>query len=225
MKIETIVYCVVALILGMLIANMLQNVCGCKIVEGAVLGGSVNKHYNNNGSGANNNCSGTNNNNCSGTNGWAYLDGAEELINAANIAEKNNANFGAGKLSTSPPDVAPTLPPTTTLAIPSATVNPSTIFSPRVTRARGFVPPPPTATDYAAAEAAEAAEVAAQQLEDQRRFCECMDGQYSMGNRNLGSNNRRADLVCNAMMRQYGRPDGHVGKTLCGTANGETILF
>ena len=35
MKTETIVYCVVALLLGMLLANMLNNVCGCKnIVEG-----------------------------------------------------------------------------------------------------------------------------------------------------------------------------------------------
>lgn len=35
MKTETIVYCVVALLLGMLLANMLKNVCGCKnIVEG-----------------------------------------------------------------------------------------------------------------------------------------------------------------------------------------------
>ena len=34
MNSETIVYCVVALILGMLLANMLKNVCGCKTVEG-----------------------------------------------------------------------------------------------------------------------------------------------------------------------------------------------
>ena len=34
MNTETIVYCVVALILGMLMANMLKNVCGCKTVEG-----------------------------------------------------------------------------------------------------------------------------------------------------------------------------------------------
>ena len=34
MKTETIVMCVVALILGMLMANMLKSVCGCKIVEG-----------------------------------------------------------------------------------------------------------------------------------------------------------------------------------------------
>ena len=34
MKSETIVYCVVALLLGMLLANMLKNVCGCKTVEG-----------------------------------------------------------------------------------------------------------------------------------------------------------------------------------------------
>lgn len=34
MKTETIVMCVVALLLGMLLANMLTNVCGCKVVEG-----------------------------------------------------------------------------------------------------------------------------------------------------------------------------------------------
>ena len=34
MKTETIVMCVVALLLGMLLANMLKNVCGCKVVEG-----------------------------------------------------------------------------------------------------------------------------------------------------------------------------------------------
>ena len=28
------IMCVVALILGMLLANMLKNVCGCKVVEG-----------------------------------------------------------------------------------------------------------------------------------------------------------------------------------------------
>ena len=39
MNSETIVYCVVALLLGMLMANMLKNVCGCK-VEG---NSSVNK--------------------------------------------------------------------------------------------------------------------------------------------------------------------------------------
>ena len=31
---QTIVCCVVALLLGMLLANMLKNVCGCKVVEG-----------------------------------------------------------------------------------------------------------------------------------------------------------------------------------------------
>ena len=31
---QTIVCCVVALLLGMLLANMLKNVCGCKTVEG-----------------------------------------------------------------------------------------------------------------------------------------------------------------------------------------------
>ena len=35
MNTETIVYCVVALVLGMLLANMLKSVCGCKnLVEG-----------------------------------------------------------------------------------------------------------------------------------------------------------------------------------------------
>ena len=34
MKTDQIVMCVVALLLGMLLANMLKNVCGCKIVEG-----------------------------------------------------------------------------------------------------------------------------------------------------------------------------------------------
>ena len=34
MKTETIVMCVIALILGMLMANMLKSVCGCKVVEG-----------------------------------------------------------------------------------------------------------------------------------------------------------------------------------------------
>ena len=37
MKTETIVMCVVALLLGMLLANMLKNVCGCKVVEGSEL--------------------------------------------------------------------------------------------------------------------------------------------------------------------------------------------
>jgi len=31
---DQIMYCIVALILGMLLANMLKNVCGCKTVEG-----------------------------------------------------------------------------------------------------------------------------------------------------------------------------------------------
>ena len=34
MKTDTIGMCVVALLLGMLLANMLKNVCGCKVVEG-----------------------------------------------------------------------------------------------------------------------------------------------------------------------------------------------
>lgn len=34
MKHQTILCCVVALILGMLLANMLQNVFGCKLTEG-----------------------------------------------------------------------------------------------------------------------------------------------------------------------------------------------
>jgi len=36
MKTDQIICCVVALILGMLLANMLKNVCGCKVVEGHV---------------------------------------------------------------------------------------------------------------------------------------------------------------------------------------------
>ena len=36
MKTEQILMCVVALILGMLLANMLKNVCGCKVVEGNI---------------------------------------------------------------------------------------------------------------------------------------------------------------------------------------------
>ena len=35
---EQILMCVVALILGMLLANMLKNICGCKLVEGQVAG-------------------------------------------------------------------------------------------------------------------------------------------------------------------------------------------
>jgi len=34
MNTEQIIMCVVALILGMLLANMLKSVCGCKLVEG-----------------------------------------------------------------------------------------------------------------------------------------------------------------------------------------------
>ena len=34
---DQIMYCIVALILGMLLANMLKNVCGCKVVEGTEL--------------------------------------------------------------------------------------------------------------------------------------------------------------------------------------------
>ena len=40
MKTETIVMCVVALLLGMLLANMLKSVCGCrkkKVVEGGIV--------------------------------------------------------------------------------------------------------------------------------------------------------------------------------------------
>jgi len=35
---EQILMCVVALILGMLLANMLKSVCGCKVVEGQTFG-------------------------------------------------------------------------------------------------------------------------------------------------------------------------------------------
>jgi hypothetical protein len=38
MNTQTIMCCVVALILGMLLANMLKNVCGCKLVEGQMTG-------------------------------------------------------------------------------------------------------------------------------------------------------------------------------------------
>jgi hypothetical protein len=42
MNSQTIVYCVVALILGMLMANMLKSVCGCnKVVEGTSIGTST----------------------------------------------------------------------------------------------------------------------------------------------------------------------------------------
>jgi len=34
MNSQTILMCVVSLILGMLLANMLKSVCGCKVVEG-----------------------------------------------------------------------------------------------------------------------------------------------------------------------------------------------
>jgi hypothetical protein len=34
MDTKTIVMCVVALLLGMLLSDMLKNVCGCKVVEG-----------------------------------------------------------------------------------------------------------------------------------------------------------------------------------------------
>jgi hypothetical protein len=38
---DQIMYCVVALVLGMLLANMLKNVCGCKkVVEGVEVGGA-----------------------------------------------------------------------------------------------------------------------------------------------------------------------------------------
>jgi len=37
MNTEQIMCCVVALILGMLMANMFKSVCGCKVVEGAGL--------------------------------------------------------------------------------------------------------------------------------------------------------------------------------------------
>ena len=31
---QTIIYCVVALILGMLLYHILKGVCGCKVIEG-----------------------------------------------------------------------------------------------------------------------------------------------------------------------------------------------
>ena len=33
MNSQTIVMCVIALLLGMLLSHMLKNVCGCKVVE------------------------------------------------------------------------------------------------------------------------------------------------------------------------------------------------
>ena len=36
MNSETIVYCVVALLLGMLLTHMLKDVCGCKTIEGQI---------------------------------------------------------------------------------------------------------------------------------------------------------------------------------------------
>ena len=41
MNTEQILICVVALILGMLLANMLKSVCGCKLVEGTAPGATV----------------------------------------------------------------------------------------------------------------------------------------------------------------------------------------
>lgn len=38
---ETIIICIVAFLLGMLITNMLKNICGCKTIEGAGLGDKV----------------------------------------------------------------------------------------------------------------------------------------------------------------------------------------
>ena len=35
MNSETIIYCIFAVILGMLLFHMLKNICGCKVVEGA----------------------------------------------------------------------------------------------------------------------------------------------------------------------------------------------
>ena len=42
MNTENIVMCVFALILGMLLADMLKNVCGCKVVEGGTGNAEVN---------------------------------------------------------------------------------------------------------------------------------------------------------------------------------------
>ena len=42
MKTETIVMCIVALILGMLMANMLKDVCGCNVVEGSFVNSATN---------------------------------------------------------------------------------------------------------------------------------------------------------------------------------------
>ena len=37
MNSQTIVYCVVSFLIGMLLAHMLKSVCGCKVVEGLSL--------------------------------------------------------------------------------------------------------------------------------------------------------------------------------------------
>lgn len=58
MNSETVVYCVVALILGMLLAHMLKSVCGCnKVVEGAAEGYETSDE-------CEQNCSGTNDIKC-----------------------------------------------------------------------------------------------------------------------------------------------------------------
>jgi len=42
---DQIMHCIVALILGMLLANMLKNVCGCKVVEGQHSGTHSHTHH------------------------------------------------------------------------------------------------------------------------------------------------------------------------------------
>jgi len=42
---DQIMYCIVALIIGMLLANMLKSVCGCKVVEGNSCGGEFTDDY------------------------------------------------------------------------------------------------------------------------------------------------------------------------------------
>jgi hypothetical protein len=45
MDTKTIVMCVVALLIGMLMANMLKSVCGCKTVEGGGHGTRLPAHH------------------------------------------------------------------------------------------------------------------------------------------------------------------------------------
>ena len=71
---DQIMYCIVALILGMLLANMLKNVCGCKTVEGWKTNGvTQTKDYN-----ADSAC--TKNDDC----GFEYSDGLPDFTHNIN---------------------------------------------------------------------------------------------------------------------------------------------